>query len=498
MKEIFKDLFIFEMANNHQGSLEHGLLIIEEMAKIRDKYKINSAMKFQYRELNSFVHDDYKNRDDVKHIPRFMSTRIADEQFDIMVSRVKELGIKSISTPFDEVSVDKCVSQNLDIIKIASCSADDWPLLEKVATSGKPVIISTGGLLINEIDDLVSFFSHKEVDFALLHCVALYPSPNESINMNFIDKLKKRYPEIPIGFSGHESPDNHDIVKIAISKQAKILERHVGVETDSIKLNAYSMNPLQVEGWVKAALLANTICGDETKVISADEKESLLSLKRGVFTKVRVKKGEQINRENVFYAMPCLENQTTSGELGKYRVDFVASKDYGENEPVYEHSSKEDTVGFIREIIHEAKGMIFEAGIRITPEHLIELSHHYGLKNFRQTGALIINVINREYCKKLIVLFPGQNHPFHYHKKKEETFQLLWGALNVNLEGKNLVLKPGETLLVERGANHSFSSESGAIFEEISTTHDKDDSFYEDEAIARLDTIERKTIIDNW
>ena len=498
MTQLFNDLFIFEMANNHQGSLDHGLLIIDEMAKIRDKYKINSAVKFQYRELDSFVHNDFKKRDDVKHIPRFMSTKISDEQFDIMISRLKELGIKSISTPFDEISVDKCLAQNLDIIKIASCSADDWPLLEKVATAGKPVIISTGGIDINEIDDLVSFFTHKIIDFSILHCVALYPSPNAAINMNFIDRLKKRFPEIPVGYSGHEEPENFDIVKVAVSKQVKILERHVGVETDKIKLNAYSMNPSQVEEWVKAALLAKTICGGDTKVISTDEKDSLMSLKRGVYTRANIKKGEQIKNENVFYAMPCFDNQTTSGELGKYRVSLIASRDYKTNDPVYEHTSSNDTVGFIREVIHEAKGMIFEAGIRITPDHIIELSHHYGLKNFRQTGALIINVINREYCKKLIVIFPGQNHPFHYHKKKEETFQLLWGSLEVNLEGNNFVLKPGETLLVERSASHSFSSKNGAIFEEISTTHEKNDSFYDDKTIARLDTIERKTIIDNW
>lgn len=498
MTKAFDDLFIFEMANNHQGDLNHGLLIIEEMAKIRDKYKINGAVKFQYRELNSFIHDDFKNCDDVKHIPRFLSTRLSDEHFDIMASRVKELGMLSISTPFDEVSVDKCVAQNLDVIKIASCSADDWPLLEKVASVNKPVIISTGGLLINEIDDLVSFFSHKVVDFALLHCVALYPSPDESINMNFIDRLKKRYPEIPIGFSGHEAPEDYDIIRVAISKQAKIFERHVGVETDKIKLNAYSMNPAQVEKWIQAAQQAKTICGDGNKIISSIEKESLQSLKRGVYCKKGIKKGELISRDNVFFAMPCQDNQTTSGEFGKYRTRLEASKDYKINEAVFEHASTSDNIGFIREIVHQAKGMIFEAGIRITPDHVIELSHHYGLEKFKEHGALIINVINREYCKKLIVIFPGQVHPFHFHKKKEETFQLLWGTLKVNLEGREHILKPGETLLVERGVNHSFTSKSGAIFEEISTTHIKNDSFYEDKKIDKLDPIERKTIIDNW
>ncbi len=498
MKSAFDDLFIFEMANNHQGNLEHGFRIIDEMAKIRDKYGINAAVKFQYRQLDSFIHPDYQKRTDVKHIPRFLSARLSDEDFDAMLERVKARGLKSMSTPFDEPSVDRCVSQGLDIIKIASCSADDWPLIDRVAQAKKPVIVSTGGLDIRAIDSLVSFFSHKKTEFALLHCVALYPSPNESLNLAFIDRLRSRYPEVPIGFSGHEAPDNNDVVSVAVAKRARILERHVGVETDTIKLNAYSMNPAQVAIWVEAALRAKAICGSESKAVSAEESESLLSLKRGVFARKAIEKGAAIARDDVFFAMPCLENQTTSGEFGRYRVKLAASRNYAPGEPVREHSDATDTVGFIRDLIHDAKGMLYEAGIRLTPENTIELSHHYGLERFREYGALIVNVINREYCKKLIVVFPGQKHPMHYHKKKEETFQLLWGDLRVKLEETDRKIGLGETVLVERNAPHAFSSENGAIFEEISTTHIKDDSFYEDETIAKQDYIDRKTIIEDW
>jgi len=498
MLHVFDDLFIFEMANNHQGNPEHGIRIIDEMAKIRDKYEINAAVKFQYRDLDSFVHPDFIDKENVKHIPRFMSTRLSDDQFDKMLERIKYLGLVSISTPFDEASVDRCVKQNLDIIKVASCSADDWPLLDKIALAGKPVIVSTGGLQIKEIDSLVSFFNHKKSDLALLHCVALYPSPNESLNMNYIDRLRKRYPEIPIGFSGHEAPENNDVVKLAVGKRAKILERHVGVQTDTIKLNTYSMNPLQVEKWVEAALIAKAICGNDTKVVSTDEQESLQSLKRGVFAKKAVAKGDIIKRGDVYFAMPCISGQTTSGEYGKYRVSLAASKDYGVNESIHEHSEVNDTISFIRDLVHQAMGMLFEAGIRITHDNTLELSHHYSLDKFQEYGAFIVNVINREYCKKLIVVFPGQKHPRHYHKRKEETFQLLWGDLNVEMESFSRKLALGETVLVERHAVHEFSSINGAVFEEISTTHIKDDSFYEDEAITKLDYISRKTLIEDW
>ena len=132
-------------------------------------------------------------------------------------------------------------------------------------------------------------------------------------------------------------------------------------------------------------------------------------------------------------------------------------------------------------------------------EHFeVELSHHYGMKHFRQTGAIIINIINREYCKKLLIVLPGQKHPTHAHKVKEETFQLLYGDLTVEKEGIVTYMKPGDMQTVLRGEKHSFTSVNGAIFEEVSTTAMKSDSYYEDPKIEKLDPIERKTILRKW
>lgn len=126
---IFKDLIIFEMANSHQGSVEHGLKIIQEMGKIARKYNVKAAVKLQYRNLDTFIHPDYKGRTDVKHIPRFESTRLNYDQFTVLAEAIKHEGMVSMSTPFDEIGVDWCCMQGLDIIKVASCSAMDWPLL---------------------------------------------------------------------------------------------------------------------------------------------------------------------------------------------------------------------------------------------------------------------------------------------------------------------------------------------------------------------------------
>jgi len=89
-------------------------------------------------------------------------------------------------------------------------------------------------------------------------------------------------------------------------------------------------------------------------------------------------------------------------------------------------------------------------------------------------------------------------HPTHTHKKKEETFYLIWGDLTLTLDGETRRLKPGDTALVERGTPHSFKTDNGAIVEEISTTHVRGDSYYEDPDIAALDPMERKTVLEDW
>jgi sialic acid synthase SpsE/mannose-6-phosphate isomerase-like protein (cupin superfamily) len=498
MNPIFHDLFIFEMANNHQGQVEHGLKIIQAMGVIQRRYGIRDAVKFQYRDLDTFIHPDFKDRKDVKHIPRFLDTRLSDADFRKLVEEVRRQEMCVIVTPFDEASVAKCIEHGVDIIKIASCSADDWPLIEAIADTRKPVIASTGGVSIYDIDNLASYFNHRKTEYALLHCVGLYPTKNENVHMGFLTRLAYRYPGVPVGYSGHEAPDNLDVVSAAVSRGATILERHVGLATERIKLNAYSMDPEQTERWVAAALRARTINGNSTsKHTTQDEVDSLLSLKRGVFAKRPISKGQAITREDVFFAMPCASGQTTSGDFGRLRTVYHATRDYVVNDAILERAEIDRALE-IRRIIHDAKGMLSEAHIVLADDDQIDLSHHLGIDKFRHTGAIIVNVVNRTYCKKYILVLPGQRHPNHRHIQKEETFQLIWGDLEVKMNGTSMQLQRGQKVLVERGAWHSFSSASGAIFEEVSTTHVVGDSYYEDENISKLDVVQRKTVLTGW
>lgn len=494
---IFNNLIIFEMANSHQGSVEHGLAIIDEMSKITQDFKINSGVKFQFRDLDSFIHIDYRRRDDIKHISRFESTRLDKSQFKFLVEKVKETGMLAISTPFDESGVDWCKEFNIDIIKIASSSANDWPLLEKASLSGIPMIVSTGGKTIEEIDKVYNFLLHRNVKFSLLHCVSEYPVESINVQLNFIDVMKKRYPDIVIGYSGHESPNDTIIARMAIAKGSEIMERHVGIPNDNFKLNSYSMDPSQSRKWVESIVEAVNTCilkGTNEKFISEVEKASLQSLERGVYLKKDTQKGKVLSLDDVYFAMPLQENQTPASGFGD---KIKTTLNYKKDSPLYDQRSP-SIISSTRKLIHLSKGLLNEAGIKTGINFTVELSHHYGLDLFSDYGATILNFFNREYSKKLIIVLPNQEHPSHFHKIKEEAFQLLYGDLKLIIDGVEYNLLPGDHKIILRNQVHSFKSFSGAVFEEIATTHIVGDSYYLDSKISKLDLIERKTIIEEW
>ncbi|TSC76378.1 MAG: N-acetylneuraminate synthase [Parcubacteria group bacterium Gr01-1014_33] len=495
----FSDLFIFEVANNHQGFREHGLRIVDAMADIAERTGIRGAIKLQFRDLDTFIHPDYRDNHENKHIARFLSTRLTDDDFLAIVNEIKRRKLLTISTPFDEKSVEKIERMEIEVIKIGSCSAQDWPLLERASEAGKPMIISTGGLAIKDIDKIVSFFQHRGVDFALMHCVAMYPAPNDTLHLNQIEIMRNRYPGITIGFSTHEDPSNVNAVRVAYAKGARIFEKHVGIPAENISVNLYSATPEQVELWLAAYREAKESCGgDGERAISEKETSDLVSLMRGVYARQEIKAGTRIGREDVFFAMPLLAGQMSSGQ---WKEGLRADRDYVMRQPLTAaiHPADRPRKEIIYTAIHAAKGMLNESRIPLGHDFSVELSHHYGIDNFHEVGCVIVECINNhEYAKKIIIQLPGQWNPVHYHKKKDETFHLLRGELEVEVEGRKKVLTPGDTFWIPRGVWHGFGTRTGAIFEEISTANHSDDSFYIDRAIARMARDDRKTRLVNW
>jgi len=492
-------LVVLEMANNHMGDMTHGFKVISDFGAVCRKFpEFKFAFKLQYRELDTFIHPSMRGRDDIKYIKRFSETKLTRENFDQLVSKIREEGFLAMATPFDNASVATIEEQKLDILKIASCSFTDWPLLEEAVASNLPVIASTAGAELSDIDKVVSFLAHRNKDFAIMHCVGEYPTADEKLHINQINLLQQRYPGVRIGFSTHEDPSNTDIVKMAVAKGATIFEKHVGVETEKYALNAYSASPLQIQAWLEAARYAFTVCGvgDQRLPENTAEKASLRSLRRGVFLKHDVKVGVTITPDDVYFAFPPEDGQFTANDWSKYAQFTSTSKISKDAALTPTNAKRMDTRDTIWKIAQKVSNLIKESKITVPGGIDLEISHHYGLDKFDQVGLTMFTVVNRGYCKKLLVSLPGQQHPEQYHNKKEETFHVLHGEVHISLNGEKRVCFPGEVINVEPGVRHAFVSPTGSVIEEISSTHYKDDSYYTDESIMKNKM--RKTHLTYW
>lgn len=494
-----ENLFVLEMANNHMGNVEHGLNIIRAFGEVCRAFPFHFSFKLQYRDLDTFIHPDAKSRDDIKYVKRFSETRLSRQDFDRLVAEMRACGFLTMATPFDEPSVDVIEDQNIDIIKIASCSLTDWPLLERIVLCDKPVIASTAGADLEDIDRVQSYFQHRGKFLALMHCVGEYPTPQAHLQLNQIDLFKGRYQNVPIGYSTHESPENCEAIQMAIAKGAVIFEKHVGLPTDKWTLNNYSASPEQIAAWLQSAQRAYEMCGLPNTVraeATQDELTSLSSLRRGVFARRLIKSGEHITDADVFMAFPPQENQFTANDWSKF-AQFIALQDIPADVALTDVNVRHiNTRVQITEIIRQVKSLLKEGHVIVPGKAELEISHHYGLEKFEQFGLVLITVVNREYCKKLIVMLPGQTHPEQYHLKKEETFHILHGEIHIALNGEEATYGPGDVIMVDREVRHMFFSPGGAVFEEISSTHYKDDSYYTDERIQNNKN--RKTLLTHW
>ena len=286
-KAIFEDLFVLELANNHWGCINRGIKIIDAYAEIIKKNKIKAAIKLQFRDVPHFIHPDFLNRSDLRYVHKTQKTALGFQDFKILINHIKSHGIIPMATPFDEESVHWCELFNLPIIKIASSDINDWPLLHKIAELNKPVICSTGGADLEKIDLMVKFFEKKNIDLAINHCVALYPTEDKDLNLNQIDLLKLRYPNHMIGFSTHEYHDWSSSLLMAYAKGARTFERHVDLDLGDYPVSPYCSLPHQISQWFEAYKTAQTMCGKNAgpREISEQEKFYLNNLLRGVYAK---------------------------------------------------------------------------------------------------------------------------------------------------------------------------------------------------------------------
>ena len=491
-------LLILDLANNHNGSVTHGKAIIDSAAEALGGIDFPAAIKFQYRHLDTLIHPQHQGNHDFKYIKRFEETRISDDEYLELIGHAREKGFLVACTPFDEISVQKVVDHGFDILKVASACATDWPLLTEIVKHDLPVIVSTGGLSVHDTDRVATFMAKRVSHLALMHCVAVYPTPDAELALNRIDLLKNRYKGVTIGYSTHENPKNTVAGGLALAKGAQILERHIGLEAAGMAVNDYSSQAEELAEWATRLQEASIMLSgmDEAAYLNQTEQDSVRALRRGVYAKGPLTSGSEISDTDVLFQIPVFDDQLTANEWSKLEHKKVTDDIGAEEMLTSSNVAISDRDAVVSQLIERSKLHFESAAVLIPNRSSVEISHHYGIDQFDKFGIVMVTVVNRDYCKKLIGVFPGQSNPEHVHKKKEETFVCLSGTLIVTLGGELHTMTPGDILTVKVGIPHSFTSPDGAVFEEISSTHYVNDSFYTDESINQ--NTHRKTKISVW
>ena len=320
--DLFTNLFVLELANNHWGRMDRALKIIRDHGTVVRYNNVRAAIKLQFRDVDQFIHSAFKGNDEIRYVKKTEATRLSRDSFSILVREIIDVGCIPMATPFDEASVDLCVELDLPLIKIASSDVNDWPLLERIAATRRPVIASTGGASEKDMDDMLDFFENRGIPLAINHCVSLYPSEDDELELNQIDYFKARYPGHVVGLSTHEYRDWQSSMLISYGKGARTWERHIDIDYEGVAPAPYCSLPEQIDHWFKAFHKAREMCGgggDARRVLSRREVEYLDALVRGVYARRPLEPGYVLSKESfdddLYLAIPLQKGQLSCREV---------------------------------------------------------------------------------------------------------------------------------------------------------------------------------------
>jgi len=205
-------------------------------------------------------------------------------------------GILFFASVWDRKSVDFMDTIGVDAYKIPSADTTNLQLLDYVSRRGKPILISTGMSTEDEIDVAVSTVLKHTDKIILFHCLSLYPSPEEKINLRFMDVLKSRYSPLTVGYSGHE-PDLLPTIA-AVSRGAFIVERHFTLDKKMRGSDhAASLNPSELQELVAVIRRIEKILGAPERIMYDELKPLREKLAKSVATKVTIPAGAIITED---------------------------------------------------------------------------------------------------------------------------------------------------------------------------------------------------------
>lgn len=291
---------IAELSANHNGSLDRALQTIEVAAKMGVE-----AVKLQTYTADTLTIDSKKEDfkisgglwDGYTLYELYQKAHTPFEWHEKIFDHARKVGVTCFSTPFDESAVDLLEDLNVPAYKIASFELVDLPLIQYVARTGKPMIMSTGMANLDEIDEAVETARENGCSkLALLHCISGYPAPADQSNLLTIPDLAKRY-NLATGLSDHTLGTTVAITGVALG--ANIIEKHFTLSReDKGPDSEFSLEPEELKQLVdetEVAWKALGSAGYERKPVE----ESSIKFRRSIYVTSDVKAGETFTCENI-------------------------------------------------------------------------------------------------------------------------------------------------------------------------------------------------------
>ncbi len=291
---------IAEMSANHQGDIEQAFAIMA-MAKKRGA----DAVKIQTYSADTMTIDcdldDFQIQrglwEGYNLYQLYVAAQTPFAWHPALFAKAKELDITLLSTPFDETAVDLLEDLHAPAYKIASFEVIDLPLIEYVARTGKPLIISTGMATLDEIKAAVT--TAKEAgckELALLHCVSGYPTPVEQANLLTISTMQQQFDSL-IGLSDHTLGTAAAVTSVALG--ARIIEKHVTLDRAMGGVDAdFSLEPKALQQLVQDCHSAFYALGTAGYEIKPAEQENII-FRRSIYVVEDIRRGEILTEKNI-------------------------------------------------------------------------------------------------------------------------------------------------------------------------------------------------------
>ena len=315
--ENYPPLVIAEIGINHGGDIK------KAKQMVLDAYNVGAeCVKFQCHIIEDEMIPEAKNvipgnaNESIYEIMKRCS--LNEEEREHLKRYVESLDMIYLSTPFSRAAADKLEKMNVSAYKIGSGECNNYPLIEHIASFDKPIILSTGMNDIRSISKSVNILEKTGVEYALLHCTSMYPTPYEKIRLGALTELKEKFPKAVIGLSDH-SIGNYTCFA-AVPLGASILEKHF---TSTKKWPGpdvpISINPAELKDLINGSKAIHKALGGN-KTILDEEQPTIDFAYACVVTIKNVKKGEYFTDENIWVKRPGtgeLKAEKYYGIIGK-------------------------------------------------------------------------------------------------------------------------------------------------------------------------------------